>query len=99
MADNPQQTLRELKDLVVAYAKQETVDPLKGLLRYVAYGLAGGLLIGTGIMFLAIGALRALQEETGGHLTGHLSWIPYAVVVVGSLVAAAAIWLARDRRK
>ena len=47
MADNPQQTVRELKDLVIAYAKQEATDPLKGLTRYVGFGLAGALLMGT----------------------------------------------------
>ena len=56
MADNPQQTIRELKELVIAYAKQETVDPIKGLGRYVAFGVLGALLIGLGVMFLAIGA-------------------------------------------
>ena len=44
VADNPQQTVRELKDLVIAYAKQEATDPLKGLGRYVGFGLGGALL-------------------------------------------------------
>ena len=35
-------------------------------------------------MFLAIGVLRVLQEETFPHLTGNWSWVPYAVVVVAT---------------
>jgi hypothetical protein len=100
VADNPQQTIRELKELVIAYAKQETIDPLKGLWRYVAYGLGGALLLGVGITFLAIGALRALQgDHQGPHFTGNWSWAPYAIVVVGSLAIAALAWTIGTRKK
>jgi hypothetical protein len=99
VADNPQQTIRELKELVIAYAKQETLDEMKGLGRYVAYGVGGALLIGTGVMFLAIGALRALEGDSSGrHFTGNWSWAPYAIVVVGALVLAGGSWLLGTRR-
>ena len=78
MADNPQQTVRELKDLVVAYAKQEATDPLKGLTRTVGFGLGGALLLGTGVCFLAVGLLRALQANRGRLVHGNWSWVPYA---------------------
>jgi lysylphosphatidylglycerol synthetase-like protein (DUF2156 family) len=99
LSENPQQTIRELRELVVEYAKQETVEPLKGLARYVGFGIAGALLLGTGVVFLAIGALRALQEETHPHLTGNWSWVPYAIVVFGSVVIAVLAWMARGKRK
>ena len=99
MAEDPQQTIRELRVLVVEYAKQETLEPLKGLGRYVAWGIAGALLLGTGVVFLAIGALRALQDETYPHLTGNWSWVPYAIVVFGSFLIAGLAWMARGKRK
>jgi hypothetical protein len=93
VADNPQETIRELKTLVIAYAKQETVDELKGLGRFVLFGLGAALLMGTGVMFLEIGALRALEgDHRGPHFTGNWSWAPYAIVVVGSLALAAVFW-------
>jgi hypothetical protein len=98
VADNPQQTVRELKDLVVAYAKQETTDPLKGLRRYVGYGLAGALLMGTGVGFLAVGLLRALEGNRGWLFHGNWSWVPYAIDVIGLVVIAALVWSARSRR-
>ena len=98
MADNPQQDVRELKDLVVAYAKQETIEPLKGLGRYVGYGIAGALLIGTGVCFLAIGLLRALQGNRGWLVNGNWSWVPYLVVVILLFVVAALAWVARSKR-
>jgi hypothetical protein len=98
VADNPQQDVRELKDLVIAYAKQETIEPLKGLGRYVGYGLAGALLMGTGVCFLAIGLLRALQGNRGWAVHGNWSWVPYAVDVILLIVLAGLVWMARTKR-
>jgi hypothetical protein len=95
---SPQQTIQELKDLVVAYFKQETLDPLKGLGRYLLFGVLGALLLGSGVFFLAMGGLRALQTETGSTFTGNWSWAPYGIVVVVLLVAAGITWKARSRR-
>ncbi|UDY36406.1 hypothetical protein [Dermatobacter hominis] len=83
----------ELKDLVVAYAKQETVDPLKTLKRYLSFGISGALLIGVGLCFGLLALLRGLQEielfndplEVDG---GTWSWAPYAITgVVGAVLA------------
>jgi len=97
VADNPQQTVRELKDLVIAYAKQEATDPLKGLGRAIGFGLAGALLIGTGCCFLAIGLLRGLQGNRGWLVHGNWSWVPYVTVVVALVIAAGLVWTARSR--
>jgi hypothetical protein len=88
MADSPQETIQELKDLVVAYFRQETVEPLKGLARYVGFGLGGALLLGLGVTFLGLGGLRALQTETGTTFTKNWSWAPYAIIVVVLLALA-----------
>ncbi len=76
----------ELRELVVTYFRQEAVEPLKGLGRFLAWGLAGSLLIAIGSVILLIGVLRVLQEETGPHLTGSWSWAPYAITLVVSLM-------------
>jgi Putative Actinobacterial Holin-X, holin superfamily III len=99
LADKPQETVRELRELVVGYAKQETIEPLKGLGRYAGFGIAGAFLMGVGVVFLAIGGLRALQDETGTALTGNWSWVPYLAVVVVSGILAAIAWRARGKRK
>jgi Putative Actinobacterial Holin-X, holin superfamily III len=99
VADDPRQTIQELRDLVVAYARQETLDPLKGMGRYIGLGIAGAVLIGSGIAFLAIGALRALQTETGDTFDDWMSFLPYLIVVVGLLILAGIAWMAGSRRK
>ena len=51
-------------------------------------------------MFLAIGALRALQgDRSGPHFTGNWSWAPYAIVVVGALGLAGALVVRRHEAK
>jgi hypothetical protein len=80
--------VRDLKDLTITYAKQETLDPLKALGRFIGYGVAGSLFLGVGFVFLALSMLRALQEETGDRLTGHLSWLPYLATFFGCVIVA-----------
>jgi hypothetical protein len=95
----PQQQIRELRELLIAYFKQETIEPLKGLVRYVGLGVLGASLIGIGICFGAIGALRALQTETGSTFRGNWSWAPYGITIAGLLVVAgAALSRARSPR-
>ncbi|HZP30285.1 MAG TPA: phage holin family protein [Acidimicrobiia bacterium] len=92
------QLVLELRDLVVAYFKQETLVPLKALGRYAAFGIAGALLLGFGVLFLGVGGLRALQTETGDTFSGDWSWAPYLIVVVALFVGAGVVWAARGAR-
>ena len=90
MADNPQQDVRELKDLVVAYAKQETIEPLRSLGRQVLWGVIGSVLASIGLVFLVVGVLRLVQVEL--ELRGVWSFLPYlAATVVAGLVAFLAV--------
>jgi hypothetical protein len=84
----------ELKDLVIAYAKQETVDPLRSLVRFVLWGVVGGLLIAIGAGLVVLAAVRAAQSEAGTHLHGSLTWVPYTGGLIIAL-AVAAIAVAR----
>ncbi len=72
----------ELWGLTKDYARQETVEPLRGVGRYLGYGTAGALLLGVGVILLMLAGLRALQTETGDALDGNLSWLPYIIVLV-----------------
>lgn len=71
----------ELWDLVRAYAKQETIEPVKGLGRFVAFGVAGSLFIGLGVVLLAMALLRALQTEIDT-FDGRWSFAPYLITLV-----------------
>ena len=89
----------ELWELTTAYAKQETIDPLKGLGRFLGFGISGAILLGFGTGLLLLGGLRALQTETGSTFTGNLSWIPYliAVAVGGALIGLALLRISRRK--
>jgi hypothetical protein len=82
---------KELVDLVVGYAKQETLDPLKRLGKSVAFGVVGAVLVGTGTLFLALSALRALQSETDT-FEGDFSWAPHLIVAVLLVVMTGVSW-------
>jgi hypothetical protein len=92
--------IRELWELVIAYFKQETIDPVKNLGRYVAYGLGGSLAIGLASMLFLLGILRLLQERTGELFTGRLHFVPYLVVILGcaAVIAASLKAMSLDKR-
>ena len=96
-SDNGSHGLRQAGDdafqLTVDYVKQETIQPLKGLGRFLGYGIVGSFALAFGILLLLIGVLRLLQSETGTTLTGHWSWVPYAsVILLGVVVIGVAVW-------
>lgn len=78
----------ELKELVVTYVKQETVEPIKGLGRFIGFGVAGSVLVAMSGVFLTLGLVRLLQEETGDAFDGNLSFVPYVGATVAAAIAA-----------
>jgi hypothetical protein len=93
------QLVTDLRDLVVAYVKQETVGPLKSLGRWVGFGVAGSLLLGFGVVFLALGGLRVLQTETDDTFSGDWSWVPYLIMVFVLALGGVLVWIARGARR
>jgi hypothetical protein len=101
-ADGPKrlpEIATELWEMTVAYAKQETIDPLKGLGRFVGAGIGGAIFLGIGVGLLMLAGLRALQTETSTTFTGNFSWAPYLIVVAGGLVLILLAVLRVTRRK
>ena len=90
----------ELWTLTIDYAKQEIKDPVKGLGTYLLWGSVSMLLVGFGMVLLAIGGLRALQTETGSTFTGSLTWAPYAIVLASATVVLVfGVWLVLRGKK
>ena len=91
----------ELWNLIVTYLKQETLNPIKSLGRFVAFGVAGSFALGVGLLLVILAGLRALQEEAGTTFDENWSWAPYAITLVGcllvALLAARAIGAAKRR--
>lgn len=85
-SDNGSHGLRHAGDdafqLTVDYLKQEVVQPLRGLGRFLYMGILGSFFLAFGLLLVLLGVLRLLQTETGTALTGDWSWVPYAAVVV-----------------
>jgi hypothetical protein len=70
----------EVVTLVKTYAIQQTKDPLKGVARWLGYGVAGALLLAAGLLLLSLGLLRLLQGQTSW-FRGNKSFLPYLITV------------------
>lgn len=91
-ARNPTGDAKELVDLVITYAKQETLEPLKGLGKNALKGLGGAVLLGLGGVFCSIGALRAMQSETDWFEEHNLSYLPYGATLLILILLAVIGW-------
>jgi hypothetical protein len=85
----------EIVDLLKRYLLQETVAPLKTMVRTVGFGAAAAVMFGIGGVFALLGVLRVLETETGTVFAGDWSWAPYGLTIVAGLgvigLAAAAL--------
>ena len=75
-------SIGEVIDYVKAYAKQETLGPLKGAGRWLGFGFAAAVTLGLGLLLLLVGLLRLLQTEWERSASGNLSWLAYLIVLV-----------------
>ena len=92
-AKNPTGDARDLVDLVISYAKQETLEPLKGLGKNAAFGLGGAVLLGLGGIFCSVGALRAMQSETDFFERHNLTYLPYVFSILILVVLSVIGWV------
>ncbi len=69
----------DLFQLVRDYVKQETLDPLRGVGRWLAWGLIGSVFLLFGAVIGMLGVLRLLQAEIFFTHNG-FTWAPYFIV-------------------
>lgn len=84
-------------DLVKAYARQETLGPLKGAGRWLGYGVAAALCLAGGLVLVALGLLRFIQTQWDTVFDGAWSFVPYLIVLV-VVAAVTAFALSRVSR-
>jgi hypothetical protein len=69
-------------DTVKAYARQETIEPLKGAARWVAVGSLGALSLGLALIYVTMAVLRLSQDLGGTVLDGSWSFVHYFITLV-----------------
>ncbi len=83
--------------MLVGYAKQETIEPLKSLGGFLMWGLAGAVFVFLGVFFLGMGILRLLQQVFEG--SNLASALPYLITIVMLVAAIGIIFLLFSRSK
>ncbi|MEM7271615.1 MAG: phage holin family protein [Actinomycetota bacterium] len=96
---NPLEGAQEMQQMLVDYAKQETLQPLKQLGRYLGLGIAGSLFVFLGVFFVGLATLRLLQSLEVFEGTSWASTLPYLVSIVVLILAIALIGLSLSRAK
>ena len=84
-------SVNDVVDSVIAYAKSETLGPLRGAGRWIAFGAAGAIMTGLGAVLVLLGVLRLVQTEwtqVSGVDSGW-SWLPYLIVLILGVVVVA----------
>lgn len=105
---------KDIFTLSIDYIKQETTEPLKGLKRYLVFGVAGGLLIAFASVLLVLSLLRGIQAgfayrhlkttavgvvRNNGPLSGSWTWAPYLLATVACVLGLGAIALSLTKAK
>lgn len=96
---NPLEGAQEIQQMLVSYAKQETIQPLKQLGRYLGFGMAGSVLMFLGVSFVGLATLRLLQTFEVFAGAAWMSTLPYVATIAILLLAIVLIYLSLSRAK
>ena len=88
----------DLFDSVKQYARQETLEPIKGAVRWVAVGTLAALCLGLALVFTALGILRLSQDLGGTTLDGSWSFLHY-FITLGIVAILVAVTFSRVSRR
>ena len=88
-ARGPVGRVEELFASVKDYARQETLEPLRGAVRWVGVGSIAALSLGLALVYVSLGVLRFSQDMGGSVLDGSWSFVHYflTLFVVAIVVA------------
>ena len=75
----------ELYELVATYAKQQTIDPIRGAGRWLGFGIAGAILMSIGLVIGVLGVLRLIQTTPLG-TSNTWSWTTYLITIIVCIV-------------
>jgi len=91
------ESVHESWRLTIAYAKQETLEPLRGIGRLLIAGIIAAVAVSIGFVLWLLAVLRILQTETGSSFKGELSFLPYLITLVIALLVLAifAFWVGK----
>lgn len=88
----------DLVDSVKQYAKQETVEPIRGAARWVAVGTLASSSLGLALVFFALAVLRLSQDLGGTVLDDGWSFVHYVIALI-VVLACVALSVSRIQRK
>ncbi len=90
-----------MQRLLIDYAKQETIEPLKTLKKYVGFGLIGAFFVFFGVFFIGLATLRLLQSFEFFAGGSWASTLPYLATILVLVLAIGLLYrsLSRARRK
>ena len=90
----PTEHVADIVDSVKAYARQETLEPLRGAARWVAVGTLAAVSLGLSMVFAALAVLRLSQDLGGTALDGSWSFVHYLITFT---VVSLLVWLSFSR--
>ncbi len=96
---NPLEGAQEIQQMLVDYAKQETILPLKQLGRYLGLGIGGSIVMAFGVFFVGLATLRLLQSIDTFAGGSWMSTLPYVATIFVLLLAIGLIYLTLSRAK
>jgi cytochrome b subunit of formate dehydrogenase len=71
----------DLVESVKQYARQETLEPIKGAIRWVAVGSVAALCLGMALVFATLGVLRLSQDLGDTVIDGSWSFVHYFITL------------------